>query len=194
MAKYKTDREFTDYVHDNIALKYLYPRLNWTDPSHDEVIDIMEGIDYIFFSENKKISIQERFRDKKYYKYNDFTLRYQRPWNKREDRKKSEFYKIKADYLVYGIINQSKEDYKYADNFLKVIVIDLNVIRELYKNKYIIIEETHSKTCRIKDDTLICPINYNIDRSSSFIVFDIIMLDDLFSNEFIKYQHGYLKT
>src|SRR5699024_11269269 len=113
--RYYNDRNFTNKVHETVAKEEIYKHLGWEEKKIDkdklEYVDINHGIDYIFESNDEyNITVQERFREKKYQIYDDCTLRYRRDHNKDESRHESEFYKIKADYLVYGILNQSKEE------------------------------------------------------------------------------------
>ena len=113
MANYSSDRSFTDYVHNHLAIPIIYRKLNWDISEIDakvlETIDINEGIDYVLNnSSGETVLVQERFHDSFYSKYNDATLRFRRDQNQNPERIKSEFYKIKADYLVYGITNGSK--------------------------------------------------------------------------------------
>ena len=195
MSKYIQDRIFTDFIHEKIALKYIYKRLDWKIMQKDynsEFIDIHKGIDYIFSDKNHKIiSVQERFRDKKYSSFNDITIRYRRDFNSDNLRIKSEFYKMEADYHVYGVVNVNKNFYKKASNFIKFAVIDLKKIYSKIENKQIIIGGITGYKCIIKDDILICPIVKNNDFSSSFIPIDVVYLHNLFKDECIILQDGY---
>lgn len=187
-TKYITDRQFTNTVHDNLALSLIYENLHWTPKTFDkdfmESADINEGIDYFFLDNNKKlVTTQERFREYKYHRYNDFTIRFEREFNKHDDRKLSEFYKIKADYFVYGIINHSKWNVHLATDFVKYAVIDLKIFKNLMDKGLIIIDRSmDSIFCTIRDGKLVCPINYNKDGSSSFMPIDIKLLKQLFSH------------
>ena len=111
---YNDDRSFTNYVHDELVIPQIYKEeLNWKikdiSPKELEVMDIYHGIDYVLTDANDKdIYVQERFRDNFYQKYNDATIRYRRDNNSNPSKVQSEFYKIEADYLVYGITNGSK--------------------------------------------------------------------------------------
>ena len=131
MTYYKDDRNFTNYVHQNLAKPVIYEPIGWIEKEMDpillESIDINEGVDYIFESKSRsEIKLQERFRDNYYKKYNDCTLRYRRDHNANPSRHHSEFYKIKADYLVYGITNGSKfKDKRHTlTSFIKYVVVD----------------------------------------------------------------------
>ena len=112
-GNYSSDRQFTDKVHKKIALKEIYNPIGWREYPMDKAeldkIDVENAIDYVMIdSQGKKHNVQERFREYHYHFYKDATLRYRRDFNSKADRKESEFYKITADYLVYGIINASK--------------------------------------------------------------------------------------
>ncbi|MCS6956053.1 MAG: hypothetical protein NZM44_06845 [Candidatus Calescibacterium sp.] len=201
---YRKDREFTNLVHHK-ALVTIYSQLNWTqietDKNLSEWLDINIGFDYIFINQNNtKLFIQERFRDKNYLEYNDFTIRYRRDYSTLEERRLSEFYKIKADFLVYGIINAGKDDVLRSRqfDFVKYIVIDLRFLFCLIRSGYIKI--TDNIDCsKIENGVLYCPIKLNRDRSSSFIVFEVSELAKLIEmlkfnlNECIILEKGFLK-
>ena len=131
MTYYNDDRKFTNYVHENIAKKQIYPKLNWIIQDINTIVaenvDINNSVDYfaIDSNNNKIITIQERFREKKYLNYNDFTIRYKRIFNKDPNRKLSEFFKLNVNYFVYGIIDQSKIDVNENGNFVKYAIICL---------------------------------------------------------------------
>lgn len=195
MAKYNSDRDFTDYAHLNLAIPLIYDKLNWTVIDYDENKDINDGIDYLLIDiTGKEISIQERFRDDYYQQYTDATLRFRRDFNPNPARVKSEFYKIKADYLVYGITNGSKFlDKRHAlTDFIKLVVLDLKYLQEKYENGKIKIPTSRKRTCWIEDDVLCCPENFNPDGSSSFLPFDIPLIYKLWGESPIFYQKGYL--
>ncbi len=195
---YKKDRKFTDLVHKEIATPIIYNKLGWKE-LHLETelatkIDLESGIDYIFTNNaNKEIKIQERFRDKKYKNFNDFTIRYRRDFNKNINQHQSEFYKLKADYLVYGITNTTKEkiDINQKLNFIKFAIVNLKVLFDKLKNEQIIISEG-IKRSKNENGKLFVPILHNKDKSSSFIAFDIKQLSNLFStDEIILIQKGF---
>lgn len=198
MAYYKDDRSFTNYVHNNLAIPKIYETLGWNvleiDKNKLEYIDINHGIDYVLKDQNGTIkNIQERFRDSFYQKYNDATLRYRRDNNSDPSRMKSEFFKIKADYLVYGITNGKKFiDKRYTlTDFIKWVILDVNFLKEKYENKELEIITTNKITCEIDNQKLICPENFNPDGSSSFVPFDILMLNKLWGGKVIKAQNRY---
>jgi hypothetical protein len=198
MAKYSDDRSFTNFVHSNLAIPIIYKPLAWTEKEVDatflEFIDINEGVDYLFKDKaENEIKIQERFRDDFYKNYNDCTLRYRRDLNADASRHASEFFKIKADYLVYGITNGAK----FADKrhtltgFVKFVVVDLKVLFSKI-NEGLIIPKHGGRSSRIEDGKIISPIIDNKDDSSSFVAFDVSQLKQMFGNEgIILIQKGF---
>ena len=198
MTYYRDDRSFTNYVHDELAIPQIYKRMGWLlkDVNKDELelLDINHGIDYIAFDQNNKsIKIQERFRDSFYQNFNDATLRYRREQNSDPSRIKSEFYKIKADYLVYGITNGKKfiDKRHTLTDFIKWVIIDINFLKQIYDSGKLEIISTNRITCKIENEKLICPENYNKDGSSSFVPFDVIYLNRLWGDKVILAQKGF---
>lgn len=198
MAKYSDDRNFTNFVHTQLAVPLIYKPLGWTekeiDAAHLEFIDINEGVDYVFEdnSENE-IKTQERFRDDYYKQYNDCTLRYRRDNNLDPTRHKSEFYKIKADYLVYGITNGAKfPDKRHTlTGFIKYVVVDLKTLYAKIDDG-LIIPQYGANLSRIDNGKMIAPIKDNPDGSSSFVAFDVLQLHQLFGKDgIILTQKGY---
>ena len=193
-GNYKSDREFTDFVHTNLACKIIYPKLNWEIQDLNlkmlNNIDTRNAIDKNII---KTVTIQERFREKKYSNYTDFTIRYKRDHNQFDERKLSEYFKLDADYFVYGIIDESKANVYKAKSFLKYCVIDINKIKEYIDlEKIIIRENTNLKKCIIENNKLICPVIENRDYSSSFFPIDIVMLSMLFEDDnIIVLQEGF---
>lgn len=200
MAKYNADRNFTNYVHDELTIPLIYNKIGWSvqdiDAAELEKMDINEGIDYILLdhSDGRTITVQERFRDNYYKNYNDATLRYRRDSNQNPERIKSEFFKIKADYLVYGITDGSKwpEKRHTLTDFLKWVILDVKFIQSKFKEEKIKIVEDARSMCWIDGDILYCPENFNPDGSSSFIPFDIKLIVQLWGSAPIFSQKGYL--
>ncbi len=198
MAYYKSDRSFTNFVHKKLAHPIIYKQLGWKkvmiDPAKLAALDMNEGVDYIFKDKNdKRIKLQERFRDNYYKKYNDCTLRYRRDHNPDLSRHKSEFYKVKADFLVYGITNGSKfPDKRHTlTNFIKFVVVDLKVLFNKIEKK-LIIPEYGGNFSRIINGKMMAVIKDNTDKSSSFVAFDVRQLQQLFGDEnIILLQKGY---
>lgn len=127
-----------DEIYDNLGW-VVYP----TDPDELEKIDVENAIDYIMIDrEGRKHNVQERFREYHYHFYKDATLRYRRDHSSETDRKESEFYKITADYLVYGIINASKNQILNnvkRGSFVKYAIIDIRVLMDKIKKGLIIL-------------------------------------------------------
>lgn len=198
-GNYKSDREFTDIVHLKLACSIIYPLLNWdiqdTNLKMLNNIDTQNAVDYIAIDRNrlKTITIQERFREQKYSNYTDFTIRYKRDYSKHEERKLSEFFKLDADYFVYGIIDTDKYRVNEAKNFLKYCVIDVNKLKQLMDLELIVIDEKSGmKKCYVRDKVLMCPVIQNHDFSSSFIPIDILLLSSLFEDDgVIVLQDGF---
>jgi hypothetical protein len=196
MSKYKEDRAFTNYVHKYLAVPLIYRTLEWKEvklrDDYAKYIDMMDGIDYVFMHNGAVKSVQERFRDARYKDFSDFTIRYRRDENKLEQRHESEYYKMKAHFFTYGIIDASKGDFKKARNFIKYAIIDLKKVYEKLDAKEILIIDNNKNTCEIIDNALIqCPIKYNKDGSSSFFPIDISFLVQLWGDEMIIDQKGF---
>ena len=193
---YNEDREFTDYIHDNLAIPLIYSPLNWkvqkiSSQRLTENADIFTAIDAFLINITKEriITVQERFRECKYVKYNDFTIRYKRDFNKHEERKLSEFFKLDADYFVYGIVDTYKYQKEKATKFLKYAVIDIKILKSLFDTNQIIIDESiKGLFCVLKNNKIYCPVNFNRDNSSSFIPIDIRLLKKLFGNSGVILQ------
>lgn len=197
MSKYSTDRAFSDYVHRNLAIPLIYDSLNWKEvqlrEDYAKYIDMMDGIDYVFRKNNDIMTVQERFREKQYQTFNDFTIRYRRDSNKVKDRHESEYYKLKAHYFTYGIIDSSKDAINKDSTFIKYAIIDLKKVYQKIDTKKIVIIDNHENKSKIVDDEYIeCPIKYNLDGSSSFFPIDISYLVKLWGDEMLITQKGFL--
>ncbi len=196
---YNIDKRFTDQVHWNLAMPQIYEILGWTavllKPEQAKRLDMADGIDYVFLNQKGElVTVQERFREAKYLEYNDFTIRYRRDTNRHLDRQKSEYYKIKADYFVYGITNGYKEILG-PTMFLKMAVVDLDFVKnKIDEGQIVISDREKTKTCRIENDRLVCPINQNTDGSSSFFPIDIEMLVALWGSEVLLLQTGFINN
>jgi hypothetical protein len=197
MSKYQRDRAFSDYIHKHLAVPKIYDPLNWKEvqlrAEYAEYIDMMDGIDYVFRNGDKIMSVQERFREAQYKDFSDFTIRYRRDENKIQERHESEYYKMKAHYFTYGIIDSSKREVKNASGFIKYAIIDLKKVYEKLDNGSISISDNGKNKCEIVDDNKIeCPIKYNSDGSSSFFPIDISFLVQLWGNDMVIAQKGFL--
>ena len=198
MSNYSSDKLFTDFVHEKLAKTQIYSKINWLIQDLDSVVaknvDMNNSIDYFAIDQNnnKIITIQERFREKKYSSYNDFTIRYKREYNKNSDRIFSEYFKLNVDYFVYGIINQDKLTVNENGQFLKFAIIDIKALNECIAKGLIVIDEKlTTKFCKIDNKKLICPVVANFDCSSSFVPLDIRLLIQLFSNKVVICQKGF---
>jgi len=197
-TQYKDDRPFTDYVHEHLAVPYIYAPLGWATVTYDSNADMNQGVDYSAKDATGRIvKIQERFRDNYYAdKYNDFTLRYRRDLNPDPSRHASEFFKIEADYLVYGITNGKK----FADarhtltGFLKYAVIDLAVLMAKIAEGKIIIPSAYKKFSELNANGIMTAAKMpNTDGSSDFVAFDVPMLVKLFATDkIVVAQKGFM--
>jgi len=199
MSLYSQDRGFTDFVHENLAVPIIYNSMDWSvkniAPTELEKLDINKGVDYVITDGNGMVAtVPERFRDNFYSKYNDATLRFRRDFNPNPSRVESEFYKIEADYLVYGITNGKKfiDKRHTLSDFVKWVVLDLRFIQNKYKSKELVIVSDNKITCWADKGVLYCPENFNPDRSSSFIPFDVPLMFSLWGMGPIVKQKGFL--
>lgn len=196
MANYISDRAFTDHIHNNVALPVIYNPINWKqvnlDPDKAAHIDMFQGIDYVFNHNGTTKTVQERFRERKYQQYSDFTIRYRRDGNMHSDRHQSEYYKMKADYFTYGITNCLKDDLSQCTDFLKYAIIDLRIVYSKIDAGDILIRDNGRSTCRIIDNKIECPVKFNTDGSSSFFPVEISFLIDLWGNDIIIAQKGFI--
>lgn len=198
MSKTNSDWAFSTYVHQHFAVPHIYDRMGWriVERSMEEAreMDINHGIDYLLEDiDGQLINVQERFRDNFYGdKYNDATLRFKRANNTHPERISSEFYKIKAKYLVYGICNGSKSDQTNITGFIKWVVVDIPFLQQKFKDGLLIIGDTRSKYCIQDGNTMICPENFNPDGSSSFIPLDVKIMHTLWGNAPVLHQIGFL--
>ena len=177
---YRQDRAFTDYIHQYVALPQVYSLLGWEpfrlNKPEQEELDIRHGIDRVFsLPDGRLVTVQERFRTAQYASYQDVTFRYRRDQHQDESRRYSEFYKIQADYLLYGILNcSSKDTQKIAEaNFQKVVLLRLAPLWQKLEEGKAIIDESRQGRSHWQDGRLIIPVNHNRDGSSSFIAWDI---------------------
>ncbi len=196
MAYYKSDRAFTDYVHSRLALPNIYQRIGYIPfdlpPRLSQTLDITNGIDYSFRTQKGEfITIQERFRASRYSSYNDITFRYRRDNNPFSDRRESEFYKIKATHFLYGITNGNKNDFqKSVTGFHKFCLFKVQPILQKMEAGEVLISNKIKRSI-INEKRLIVPHIQNHDGSSSFIAFDVKMMNELWADEVIVFQKGF---
>jgi hypothetical protein len=199
MKKFDKDFIFTKKVHDKLAKKIIYEKLNWQIQELNiniaKSLDVNNAVDRFAYDKNSKkiITIQERFREKKYFNYSDFTIRYKREKNNNTDRVNSEFFKLDCDYFVYGIIDESKENVDNSKKFLKFVVIDVFELKNLFKiNRIVINDKSNSKKCIFINNVLTCPVIYNKDDSSSFVPIDVFeLINNFFDSKVILKQEGF---
>lgn len=196
MSNYQSDRMFTNFVHEHIAIPNIYDPIHWKkvpmDHSRDQRLDMTYGIDYVFEVEGEFKTVQERFRERKYAHYSDFTIRYRRDDHPDASRRHSEFYKMKAQYFTYGILDCDKAEVHAGATFLKYALIDLKMVYKKIDDKQILIVDNKRNRCEKKDGQMLCPVQFNRDRSSSFFPIDIRLLNELWGGETIIIQKGFL--
>ncbi|MEM9673275.1 MAG: hypothetical protein ACFB15_08945 [Cyclobacteriaceae bacterium] len=197
-TSYRLDRTFTDFIHQQVALPQVYRPLGWEpfrlSNSEKEELDIHHGIDRVFSQANGTlVTVQERFRIARYANYQDVTFRYRRDQHATTERRYSEFYKIQADYLLYGIINKDSKDPDQIAGaaFQKVALIHLPPLWKKLESGEAIIDETASGRCRWEEERLVIPVNHNRDGSSSFIAWDIPLIAQHWPRQIICYQRGF---
>lgn len=129
--------KFTNIAHNTIMKIGFYNKIlprnnidihstNVLHEGYDEesrILDIKYGVDYRIIVHNLRlgdipITIQERFRDIKYYNHQDLTIRLET-----KNGKSSELSKINADLFIYGYydINNKK--------FEEIFVIDMVLVK-----------------------------------------------------------------
>lgn len=205
MSNYKDDRTFTDYVHTHLSVPIIYSRMNWESvddiSTYTDQRDKKDGVDYQAIDNlGLKVTIQERFRDESVKNYNDFTIRYTREFSLRPGEQKSEWFKIDASYLIYGITNGKKiADARHTlTDFVKYVVVDLNEVKNLFRLGVIRIPDNFTNFSQIKmeDDK---PVLYtakirNTDYSSEFITIDPMLLIEVIGdsiNRVVLDQKGF---
>ena len=159
------DQSFTDLAHKNLAPAFygqIFPGARVEQASVED--DQKKGIDYHVLtdlanldgsgSKRVRFNVQERFlridhpmlRTSK-----EFTLRYSRPDSLSPDQKQSEFFKIKAHYLYYGITNATKATATSAEvpptACLRQVLVDLPKLMKLVDDGKIAIGPPNSHPC-----------------------------------------------
>ena len=199
-TSYRTDRAFTEYVHRHVALPQVYRPLGWSSfrlsKRETEQLDREHGIDRIFYTgEGYLVSVQERFRAGEYAaRYNDVTLRYRRDHNRHAERRWSEFFKIQADYLLYGIVAGEKKNLASVRSFQKVALLKVPKLFEKLTNGEINIREERSGRSYLNQGKMIVPVNHNRDGSSSFVAFDVALISRTWPGEIVVWQRGFVPS
>lgn len=162
---FKSEMAFTNKIHAGIAMPKFYI------PNHmpnviSEVgteADLKDGIDYVVqYDEESQVTVQERFRRSQYKIYRDVTFRYDKPSARGDIRR--EFFKIKAETFLYGIINEAEDDFEWAVWFRVEPVIEA-----------------------IKDGRVLYQFKSNGEGDTNFIAVNITALDALDAT-LIKYN------
>lgn len=194
---YSPDRTFTDHIHQHLAMPHIYAQLGWRpvtlNAEKARALDMDRGIDYVFERpQGGLVSVQERFREVKYKNFTDFTIRYRRDGNVHANRQQSEYFKMQADYFVYGITNGWKDKPAEISGFEKYAVVDLKQVYRRIDDGSIVIADNGRNHCSLSNDRITCPVKYNADGSSSFFPVDIQLLIRLWPVDVVLLQKGFL--
>lgn len=137
---FNKNMNFTNEVHNNIAMpKFYIPRgMTKVVSEVGTLQDLRDGIDYtIYEGDDILCTVQERFRKSEYKHYRDITFRYDKPSASGDQRR--EFFKIKADVFLYGIINDTNDDFEWAYMFWVSSVVEAikngSMPSEYHRNK-----------------------------------------------------------
>ena len=126
----KEDWDFTNNTHKKLVDPLFNNKFGIKLEAADISSDRNKSIDYIGHKDNKTYSSQERIRRAGKYTNNseEFTLRFQRNNSYSENQKSSEFFKFKAQFLFYAIINEKESDFR------RYCVINLANLRKSIDN------------------------------------------------------------
>ena len=110
--------DFTTEIHNKIAVPKIYTPLGITKVVSEvgTDADLKDGIDYTAYANSGSFTVQERFRQSSYKNFTDITFRYDKPSDRRDARR--EFFKIKANAFLYGIVNDAGDDFAWAYMFI----------------------------------------------------------------------------
>ncbi len=174
-----TDWAFTDAVH-NLALQDIY-KPGFTISKASSTDDLQHGIDYWSVSKSGKvISIQERFRTLNKFTENsdEFTLRYGRPNSQSSEQTESEFFKIKAQMLLYGI-TETADRKEIPDKFKRWVIVDVPGLLEAVLDGSILIDENENNKRHIpylRNSVPVAVVKNNYERgsgNSSLLIFSV---------------------
>lgn len=211
MSNYKADRKYTNANHV-LAEKNIYARngIEIYKPETEfekefaENSDIYKAIDYVGLIEKTGLpfAIQERTRSADKAAFNDITIRFERPQNAHDDRKKSEYYKLDA-YLkkypdiaflmMYAVRGENKtfEDGSVEGTFQKYAFVDLRKLYEYIREGKIVIKEMAGVySSRMEGGVMYAPVRPNADPSSTFVPFDVRQLVENFPDVVLE-QYGF---
>lgn len=128
---------YTEKIHNQIAIPRFYNPYGFVNVKSEvgSLADLRDGIDYTAVFEGTLYTIQERFRRHQYKGYGDITFRY----DSKSNNVMREYFKIKADYFLYGIANIAEDDFEWAVlvNVPKLIraIEDGNIGYEIKENR-----------------------------------------------------------
>lgn len=205
MGKYKyrlqNDWKFSNRVHE-AACDFVYKEGCIVSKATFKE-DSENGIDYwVKMPSGKNISVQERFRTLNRFTINsqEFTLRYSRPDSLSENQKKSEFFKIKADLLLYGITNNEDRKSDNPIDFRRFIVINLRELFRAINNGDILIDENEDnkkhKPYILNSGKIHSIVKSNIEDSSGnskLIIFNAAHISTLNNYKIISKEFNYIK-
>jgi hypothetical protein len=197
--KTMTDWDFTNKIHDKLAVP-IYQNTGFVVEKATLKEDQQQGIDYFLTKNGKTISVQERFRTLNQYtkNSNEFTIRYTRPNSLSEKQKKSELFKIEADFLFYGIVNGSTSD--EASDFRRRVLVHIPNLLALLDSEDILINENENNKLhhpyinkKLNKPVAIVKPNYEDKKgNSSLLIFDVAHLVKFFGKKIIRDQKGYI--
>lgn len=193
------DWDFTNKIHDKLAVP-IYTNTGFSVEKATLKEDQEQGIDYFLSKNGKTLSVQERFRTLNQYtkNSNEFTIRYTRPNSLSEKQKKSELFKIEADFLFYGIVNGATAD-ETTDFKRRVLVAIPNLLSLLDSEDILINENENNKlhhpyiNKKLNKPVAIVKPNYEDKKgNSSLLIFDVDHLVKFFGKKIIRDQKGYI--
>ena len=114
---FQEEMNFTNKIHNEIAMPKFYIPNGMPNVVSEvgTMADLRDGVDYTVYDPSGIVTVQERFRRSKYKSYRDITFRYDKPCDPRDTRR--EFFKIKADAFLYGMVNDAGDDFEWAYMF-----------------------------------------------------------------------------
>lgn len=103
---------YTEKIHNQIAVPRFYNKRGFINVKSEvgTYADLQEGIDYTAVIGENHVTIQERFRRYQYRNFGDITFRY----DSKVGNSIREYFKIKADFFLYGIANKTEDDFEWA--------------------------------------------------------------------------------
>jgi hypothetical protein len=196
MGAYNSDRQFTDYVHRQLAIPLVYEPLGWKECLEKKHTtqwnDLLTGIDYRFTCNSKEHAVQERFREYKYRHYTDITIRYRSTDALPPNATQPGLHRMQADYFLYGITNGNKEMPSSSTTFMRFALLDLSFLYSQITEGRIVLVQNGQSLCTLKRGMIECPLRLNADGSPGFFSIDMTFLIRLWKNEIIIAKKGFL--